>query len=75
MYIIIWPEERLVLRRIIRVKGRISWEKISTRGRKSINPTGEPYGNMWDMNSFICVTETQIIKGTQNNKLTVKVKL
>ena len=42
MYIIIWPEERLVLRRIIKVKGRIICEKISTSGRNNIKPTGEP---------------------------------
>jgi hypothetical protein len=38
----IWPAERLVLRRIIKVKGRISWEKISTKGRKNIRPAGLP---------------------------------
>lgn len=42
IYIIIWPEERLVLKRIIRVKGRISWEKASIKGNNSIRPTGEP---------------------------------
>lgn len=42
IYIIIWPLERLVLKRIIKVKGRISWEKISTKGKKSIKPDGEP---------------------------------
>lgn len=42
IYIIIWPEERLVLNRTIRVKGRINWEKTSTNGRKSIKPEGQP---------------------------------
>lgn len=40
--IIICPAERLVAKRIVRVRGRISWEKISTRGRKSISPDGAP---------------------------------
>lgn len=42
MYIIMWPEDKFVLRRIINVKGRISCEKISTKGKKSIKPTGAP---------------------------------
>ena len=42
MYIIMCPLDRLVLNRIIRVKGRISWEKISTKGRNSIRPIGDP---------------------------------
>lgn len=42
IYIIIWPLDKLVLKRIIRVKGRISWEKISTKGKNNISPTGEP---------------------------------
>jgi len=42
MYIMIWPHEKLVLNRIIKVKGRISWEKISTKGKNNIKPTGDP---------------------------------
>ena len=42
MYIIICPDERLVLKRTIRVKGRIICLKISTRGKKNIRPEGEP---------------------------------
>jgi len=42
MYIIIWPLDKLVLNRIIKVKGRISWEKISTKGKNNIKPTGDP---------------------------------
>lgn len=42
IYSMICPEERLVLRRIIKVKGRIKWLKISIKGRISIKPTGDP---------------------------------
>ena len=70
-----WPEERFVLSRIIKVKGRISWEKISTKGKNNIKPTGEPYGSMWAKKSFSWVLDTQIIRGSQNNKLIVSVIL
>lgn len=75
IYIIIWPEERLVLNRIINVRGRINWEKISTRGKNSIRPTGEPKGSMWAIKDLSWVKETQTINGSQNNRLTVKVNL
>ena len=42
MNIIICPAERLVAKRIVRVSGRIIWEKISTKGRNSIRPDGAP---------------------------------
>lgn len=51
------------------------WEKISTKGRNNIKPTGEPYGNIWAKKSFSWVKDTQIIKGTQNKILMVKVTL
>ena len=75
MYIIIWPEDRLVLSRIIKVNGRISCEKISTRGKKSIKPTGDPKGSMWAKKAFNWVIDTQIIKGIQKRRLTEKVSL
>ncbi len=37
-----WPAEILVAKRIVRVKGRINWEKISTRGKNSIRAVGAP---------------------------------
>lgn len=73
MYNIICPLDKFVLNRIIRVKGRISWEKISIRGSKSINPTGAPYGSMWDKNSLSWEKDTQIIIGTQKSKDKVRV--
>jgi hypothetical protein len=42
MNIIMWPAERLVPKRIVRVRGRIIWEKISTKGKNSIRPVGAP---------------------------------
>lgn len=42
-----WPLERLVLKRIIKVKGRINWEKISIIGKNNIKAVGAPYGSMW----------------------------
>lgn len=42
MYIIMWPAERLVLNRTIRVIGRINWDTISTKGKKNIIPVGQP---------------------------------
>lgn len=73
MYIIIWPLARLVLNRIIKVKGRISCEKISTKGKNNINATGEPYGNICDMKPLKLVVKTQIIIGIQKSKEIVTV--
>ena len=75
MYIMMWPEERFVLSRIIRVKGRISWEKISTRGKKIISAVGAPKGNICATKDFIWVLKTQRIIGAQNKSLILKVKL
>ena len=66
--IIIWPAERLVAKRIVRVKGRISWEKISTRGRNNINPVGAPYGNMWETKPLKSRYKPKPIIGTQNKR-------
>ena len=73
IYNIIWPLDRFVLKRIIRVKGRISWEKISTIGKNNIKATGDPYGNIWAINDLNWVENTQTIIGTQNNKERVNV--
>ena len=40
--IMMCPADRLVANRIVRVKGRITWEKISTRGKNNISPVGAP---------------------------------
>lgn len=37
-----WPAAKLVLKRIIRVNGRIIWENPSIKGNNNINPTGDP---------------------------------
>lgn len=42
MYNIICPEERLVLIRIIRVRGRIIWLNPSIKGSKIDKPIGLP---------------------------------
>lgn len=42
IYIIICPLAKLVLNRIISVKGRIICEKISTKGKNNIKATGDP---------------------------------
>lgn len=73
IYSIIWPLDKLVLNRIIKVKGRISWEKISIKGKNNINPTGEPYGSMWAIKDLNCLIKTQTIIGTQNSKESVRV--
>ena len=38
----ICPAEMLVANRMVRVKGRIIWEKTSTKGKKNIKDTGAP---------------------------------
>lgn len=73
MYSIICPLDKLVLKRIISVNGRIIWEKISTKGKKSIKPKGEPYGNMWAIKDLNWEIKTQTINGVQNNKEIVRV--
>lgn len=73
MYNIIWPLDKLVLSRIIRVNGRISWEKISTRGKNNIKAIGDPYGSIWDIKLLNWVKKTQSMIGTQNNMDKVKV--
>lgn len=73
MYIIICPLAKLVLSRIIKVKGRIIWEKISTRGKNSIKATGDPYGSIWDIKPLKLVVNTHTIIGIQNNKEMVTV--
>lgn len=40
--IIICPAEIFVAKRIVRVNGRINWEKISTKGKNSIKAVGAP---------------------------------
>lgn len=75
MYIIICPEDKLVLKRIIKVSGRINWENNSTKGKNSIRPKGDPYGSKWAKNSLNCLTNTQTIIGTQNKSLMVNVTL
>jgi len=44
IYSIICPDERLVLSRIISVKGRIMCLKPSMRGSSTANPIGLPNG-------------------------------
>jgi hypothetical protein len=66
IYIIICPEERLVLSRTISVKGRIIWLKISTNGKKSIKPEGDPNGNMCARKSRAWVLKITTIKDTHN---------
>ena len=65
----------MVLNRIIKVKGRISCEKTSTRGKKSINATGAPKGSMWAMKDLNCVIITQRIIGHQKRSLIETVNL
>lgn len=74
MYIIICPEERLVLSRTIRVNGRIICLKISTSGKKSIRPVGDPKGNMWARKSRAWVLKITIIKETHKATETEQVK-
>ena len=45
------------------------------RGNSSIKPIGEPQGSMWDMKEVKSEYQTQIIRGTQNSNLTVRVAL
>jgi hypothetical protein len=42
MYIMIWPEDKFVLKRTIKVKGRIRLLKTSTNGKKIIKAVGVP---------------------------------
>lgn len=42
MNIIICPAEIFVAKRIVRVNGRINWEKISTKGKNNIKAVGAP---------------------------------
>ena len=44
MYSMICPEERLVLRRIIKVNGRMRWLKASIMGSKVARAIGLPKG-------------------------------
>lgn len=75
MYIIIWPEERFVLNRIIKVNGRIIWEKISIRGKNSISPIGDPYGNICEKNPRKSEKQTQNKRGIQKSILIESVTL
>ena len=68
MYIIIWPEDKLVLNRTMRVKGRMIWLKISTRGKKSIRPDGAPNGSICARKSKAWVLKITTIK--DNHKAT-----
>ena len=52
IYSIICPEDKFVLSRIIRVKGRIIWLKISIRGKINISPDGAPYGSICETNGL-----------------------
>lgn len=69
-----WPDDRLVLRRTIKVKGRIIWLKISTKGKNNIKAAGEPYGSIWDTNPRNCVLRIEIIKETHKDRETEQVK-
>jgi len=62
------PAAKFVLNRTINVKGRISWEINSTKGRKNISPTGLPKGNKWEKNLYLLVTSALIIIGSQKKK-------
>ena len=68
MNIIIWPAEILVANRIVKVKGRITWEKISTKGKNNIKAVGAPYGSIWDTIPLKLWYKPNPIIGTQNNK-------
>jgi len=46
------PEDKLVLRRIIRVKGRIRWLNPSIKGSKIDKPIGLPNGKRWETQLF-----------------------
>lgn len=48
--IMIWPEDKFVLSRIIKVNGRMMWLNTSTNGRKSIKAEGDPKGSIWAIN-------------------------
>lgn len=74
IYIIMCPDERLVLSRTIRVNGRIIWLKISTNGKKSIRPEGEPKGNMCARKSRAWVLKITTIKDDQRATETEQVK-
>jgi len=39
-----WPEDKLVLSRTIRVNGRMTWLNSSIRGRMGERNIGAPYG-------------------------------
>jgi len=66
------PAAKFVLNRTITVKGRISWEINSTKGRKNISPTGLPKGNKWEKNLYLLVTSALIIIGSQKKKTSTK---
>ncbi len=70
----ICPEERLVLSRTIKVKGRIIWLNTSTNGKKSIRAEGEPYGSIWAKKSRAWVIKITTIRLTQRTKETEQVK-
>ena len=40
--IMMWPADKLVAKRIVKVRGRINCENTSTRGKNNINPVGAP---------------------------------
>lgn len=63
-----WPAERLVLNRIIRVSGRIIWLNNSINGRRIAKNMGAPKGSKWATNDFSWVDRITNIKDTHNTR-------